>query len=266
MTAALPFSMSVAFLMLEPGARLELTDELANFGFQAREFDAVSELDGAADESALNFCVVDASGKPEQALAAIARIRAASSAGIVLLTGPQQVETRIHGLLIGADAYLTLPVQGRELAAVMLGIARRLRIVKPEPTLAPGAVPPARFRLAWELQEEGSVLVSPDGLRLELSQAERTLIFILAERAGEVASREMIGRLLDQSGSRGSDASAEPRGPQRVSMLVSRLRRKAARLGVMLPLRVVRGCGYAFTEQIEYRNLQGDVSPLPYFL
>ncbi len=242
--------MKISLLVSDAELRAELAQGLARFGFDALGAD-VAPTSLVAREHC-DLYVLDASQSPEEALAVVARLRATTSTGIVLLARPEQLETRIHGLLIGADAYLVEPVQVRELAAILMAVARRLR-----PHIDPPATAMLRNSLAqtvamppWKLTDEDAVLVSPDGMRFDLSHAERIMVAALADRPGETLSREFIGALLDQSTLHPNEDRSGPRPPQRVSMLVSRLRKKAARLGAYLPLRVVRGSGYTFLSPI----------------
>lgn len=242
----------------------EFVPAMSHFGFDARSVDSPAELMSLLNVEHHDFCVLDASREPEAVLAAVARLRAdaglgaaglvSAGVGIVLLTKPDQVETRIHGLLIGADTYLTLPIQPRELAAIMLSIVRRMIPHARMPEAAPAGWQPPRLAAhagVWLLTDDNTLLISPDGVRLDLSFTERVLIAAMADRPGQTLSREFIGNLLDESMLQEDAGKLVPRAPQRVSMLVSRLRKKGARAGAGLPLRVVRGSGYAFVAPLQ---------------
>ena len=271
--AALPFAMKASLLTADAQLQADLQDGLSNFGFDTRSAGTSAALCRLLGRETYDFCVLDASDAPEEALATVARVRAASTMGIVILTAPEQIETRIHALLIGADAYLTKPAEARELAAIMLGVARRLAppslpgYARPmplgevpreldldKPAIADAAAPaaPASGRAAkhWLLLEDDWILMSPAGVRVELSQTERALLGGLADRPGEVLSRESISDILSVGVPRESAAGGGAFSLHRISMLVSRVRKKARREGVRLPLRVVRGRGYEFYEQL----------------
>jgi two-component system OmpR family response regulator len=252
--------MKVLISTRDPILRNEFVPALSHFGFDTRSVDSPAELTSLLSAERYEFCVLDASQEPEAVLAAVARLRAdadaaAAGMGIVLLTGTDQVEIRTHGLLIGADTYVSLPSQPRELAAVMLSIARRMTFPVRVPEAAPGGWQLPRTVAnagVWYLADEDTLLISPEGVRLDLSFTERILIAAMANRPGQTLSREFIGNLLDESLlQRDAGDRAVPRAPQRVSMLVSRLRKKSARAGATLPLRVVRGSGYAFVAPLQ---------------
>jgi len=245
---------------LDPVLRNKCVPALSSFGFDPRIVDSPAELTSLLSVERYDFCLLDARQEPEAVLAAVARLRAdagtgAAVAGIVLLTAADQIEVRIHGLLIGADTYVTLPSQPRELAAVMLSIARRTTFHGRMAEAVSGSrhLPRAGINAGtWHLADDDTLLISPDGVRLDLSFTERVLVAAMADRPGQTLSREFIGQLLDES-LLPNDAGgrAVPRAPQRVSMLVSRLRKKSARAGAALPLRVVRGSGYTFVASLQ---------------
>ncbi|KAG1333541.1 hypothetical protein G6F61_015008 [Rhizopus arrhizus] len=51
--------------------------------------------------------------------------------GIIMLTGRLLSEAKVSGLSLGADHYLTKPVNLAELGATLVSLSRRLRVVRP---------------------------------------------------------------------------------------------------------------------------------------
>lgn len=155
--------------------------------------------------------------------------------GIVMLTGSRGRDKRVRALVDGADAFLAKPVDGEVLAATLRSVARRLsRAPMPAAAIAPA---PAG---CWHLEAEGWCLVSPNGGKLALTQAERGLLQALIAAAGQPVARQALMDVL-------GDESGEF-DPHRLDMLVHRLRRKSATLagGAALPLLAARGIGYLF--------------------
>ncbi|MEI2416299.1 hypothetical protein V8Z80_08945 [Orrella sp. JC864] len=146
------------------------------------------------------------------------------SAGIVAVGHYAGVEQRMEVLQHGADVCLNGDLQAGELAAQLQALARRMGA-----SLLPD---PVADTPAWELADDGWSLLCPDGTRLALSAAEREFM-----RALLSAPQACIRREPDVSG----------QVPRHMDMTVSRLRSKAARLGVHLPVRTIRGWGYTFT-------------------
>lgn len=262
---AAPFVIRVAFLTPDAQMSASLLAALTPFGFEVFAADSPAALGAILYHRAIDLCVLHAGSAPEAVLTTVARLRARSTVGIVVLTEAGQTEVRVHALLTGADACVNLPLVARELAAVILGVSRRLGTVSAAPALlapappasgeahadgSPDELTSARQR-QWWLTTDDWVLVSPTGVQLDLSQGERSLLTCFAESPGAVVSRDAIARAIDGA-ARPVDASDS--GTHRISMVVSRLRKKAARAGVRLPFRVVRGTGYEFYERLARAN------------
>lgn len=105
-----------------------LTDNL-----NALEFSAIGVADGTAFKTAwaeqpADIVVLDielGSGQ-EDGLAIAAGLRACSSCGIVMVTARGEMDDRLVGLGIGADAYFAKPVNINELAITLNNLGRRL--------------------------------------------------------------------------------------------------------------------------------------------
>ena len=147
--------------------------------------------------------------------------------GLIMLTGFVSDQDRLRGLEAGVDSYLTKPVDVTTVVATARNLARRIE--------AGGAAPPNR---GWRMDYQSWRLFSPTGASLDLNLSERAFLTELANRPGEPVERE---RLLSALGGDG-----DPFDTHRLEMLVHRLRRKCAEaLGQDLPVRTIRGVGYA---------------------
>jgi two-component system OmpR family response regulator len=156
-------------------------------------------------------------------------LRARSDVPVLILTARGEEADRVLGLELGADDYLTKPFSPRELLARIQAQVRRAR----------GQAGPLSRKV-----EVGELVLDPAALRATLHGRELTLtvyefqlLRALAERAGQVLSRE---RLLELA--RGSAEEAFDRS---IDVHISRLRQKLGddpkqpRL-----LKTVRGAGY----------------------
>jgi DNA-binding response OmpR family regulator len=156
-------------------------------------------------------------------------LRARTDVPILVLTARGEEADRVLGLELGADDYLTKPFSPRELLARIQAQVRRAR---------GQAGPAARAVVVGELALDPQALRATLGSReLALTAYEFHLLRVLAERAGQVVSRERLLELV-----RGSAEEAFDRS---IDVHISRLRAKLGddprhpRL-----LKTVRGAGY----------------------
>lgn len=152
-------------------------------------------------------------------------VRKTSKVPIVLLTARGMPEDRIRGLSIGADDYVAKPFEPAELTLRINAILRRTIANRGE-TLEIIKFGPFAFNVArGELQR--------DGAPVRVTEAEVTLLRVLAARPGEVVSREDLAKRTGAGLERSVDVQ------------VTRLRRKVEtdpRAPVYL--QTVRGFGY----------------------
>ena len=96
---------------------------------------------------------------------------------------------------------------------------------------------------SWHLTHGGRKLCCRHGLCVSLTPSERIFIACLLDSPGRPVHRAQVADL----GNRDLREVASVDGGQRsVDVMVSRLRHKAARDGLVLPIRAVRGWGYMF--------------------
>jgi two-component system response regulator PhoP len=214
-----------------------IRDEMLIPGLESAGFNAVgvgTAVDAYRCMLARNFSlfVLD-SGLPDaDGLTLADRLRTVTDAGIVVLTEQRRRKGgQMRSLNNGADAYLTKPIDVDVLTAKLRSLLRRLKPL--------GASRVASKRpSSWRLGAAGWDLISPDGVKVPLTQPERLLIGALAASSGKTVARDAIISLLAR------DAKNFDR--HRLEMLVHRLRRKVlSATRQPLPLKAVRGVGYA---------------------
>ena len=150
---------------------------------------------------------------------------AADNVPILMLTARDAAESRIKGLEIGADDYMSKPFEPRELSLRIANILKRA---------APAATPQAEqvgfgpfvYHLARGELRKGEEII-------KLTDREREMLRILAATPGETVSRMALA---------GNGESVSERA---VDVLVNRLRRKIERNPANpLYVQTVRGIGY----------------------
>ncbi|MES1158716.1 MAG: response regulator transcription factor [Terricaulis silvestris] len=188
----------------------------------AADADAARHLMESID---FDLLIIDVMMPKEDGFSVAESVRRTSSVPIILLTARGQPEDRIKGLSLGVDDYVPKPFEPEELALRINAILRRTRERRPE-TGEDVSFGPNTFNITRsELTREGRMV--------RLTDAELTLLKILAARGGEPISREELAKRT----SAGLERS--------VDVQVTRLRRKIEHdPKEPVFLQTVRGVGY----------------------
>ncbi len=183
--------------------------------------------------------VLDIGLRGEDGLSIASALRASGPIGIVMASARGTVEDRIGALQQGADLYMVKPIHIEELVATIRTLGSRVRaMMPPEPQATP--VPEAVD--AWRLTQGGWVLCDPQGQALKLTTTERAYVACLMQAGGAVVSREQLIQRIA--------LDADDFDPKRLDVITSRLRRKAERAGMPLPLYAVRGRGFQLVRSV----------------
>jgi two-component system phosphate regulon response regulator OmpR len=199
--------------------------------FLAGEGYRVSTAETAADARAklnglsFDLLILDVMMPGESGFDLAKAIRGNSSVPILMLTARDAAESRIKGLEIGADDYLSKPFEPRELSLRIANILKRAQ---------PAANPPAEsvrfgpfvYHLARGELRRGEEII-------RLTDREREMLRILAGTPGETVSRMALA---------GNGGTVSERA---VDVQVNRLRRKIERNPANpMFVQTVRGIGY----------------------
>jgi two-component system OmpR family response regulator len=205
---------------------------------------SLAELDQLLLSVTPGILVLDAMLPDGDGLARVSHLRTTyPSMGIIMLTGRLLSEDKVSGLSLGADHYLTKPVNLAELGATLVSLSRRLRVV-------PAVDPEAPSAEIWRFDPARRMLVSPKRVHVDITDTESRLIGALIQAAPLPLSR---GRLVEALG-----ASAEAYDTHRLDAHMHRLRRKLrAQAGADMGIRTVYGVGYVCTMPVQIvGNLQ----------
>jgi len=199
--------------------------------FLAGEGFRVTTADNAADARAklaglsFDLIILDVMMPGETGFEFAKSLRGTSSVPILMLTARDAAESRIEGLSLGADDYLSKPFEPRELS---LRIANILKRAKP-PSAPP--VESVRFGPFVYHLARGELRHGDEVIRL--TDREREMLRILAATPGETVSRMALAGNGDQVSERAVDVQ------------VNRLRRKIEKNPANpLFVQTVRGIGY----------------------
>jgi DNA-binding response OmpR family regulator len=163
-------------------------------------------------------------------------IRPSYDGPIVMLTARDEDLDELLGLELGADDYISKPVQPRLLLARIHAVMRRYS--------GTAATPSTARLVCGDFEIDSSNREAKlKGTPLSLTTAEFDLLWLLASNAGQVLSRDDILRNVRGFGYDGTDRS--------IDLRISRLRRKLNDDPVE-PRRIktVRGAGYLFVAEV----------------
>jgi DNA-binding response OmpR family regulator len=165
------------------------------------------------------------------------QIRELSDVPIIMVTARTDMRTRVHGLHLGADDYVTKPYDLRELLARIHAVVRRSGPARGAAT-GPGAAPGrgGGVTVAHGVQiDQARREVTVKGFPVTLTRKEFNLLAMLARQPGVVFSRaHIISEVWDSAWT----------GHQRtLEVHVASVR---AKLGVPEIIETVRGVGYRF--------------------
>lgn len=211
--------------------REEVVFHLRHAGHEAIGVADATSLDRSLAADPLPDVVVLDIGLPgEDGFSIATRLRRDHPAiGIVMLTARGLIDDKLHGLSLGADAYLVKPVDLRELVAVVVSVSRRLS-------------PRAGYDGGWQLDTTRREVVSPRGVQSALTNTEYLLMLQLAQAAPDVASRRALVEALGHDFLQFDE--------RRIEAAISRLRKKLQDEGEESPLRSARTQGYVFAAPI----------------
>ncbi len=159
---------------------------------------------------------------------------------ILMLTARDEDIDQLLGLELGADDYVTKPVQPRLLLARIHNLIRRMNIENKHSSAT------------QDLLSFDDLLIDPSSRRvrlknstIELSTAEFDLLLLLAKHAGEILTRDAILKYIRGFGYDGSDRS--------IDLRISRLRKKLHDevADDTQRIKTIRGSGYFSAISVE---------------
>ncbi|WP_246520029.1 response regulator [Ancylobacter lacus] len=188
---------------------------------------AASAADARGRLSGLSFdlLILDVMMPGESGLDLARFVREGSGVPILMLTARSEPADRIAGLEIGADDYLAKPFEPRELLLRIGNILKRSAAPQPQ------AIESVRFGAFLFHIARGEL--SRDGEPVRLTDRERDMLRVLAEKPGDTVPRQALA------------APGAGAGDRAVDVQVNRLRRKIERDPANPAfVQTVRGIGY----------------------
>jgi two-component system phosphate regulon response regulator OmpR len=195
-------------LVVDDDARLRrlLQRYLTEHGYHVTAAADAPEAKATLRNFDFDLMVLDVMMPGQDGISLVAELRAGLDLPILLLTALGETEDRVNGLAAGADDYLAKPFDPREL---LLRIATILRRV------APATATDQPFRFGPFSLAAGGQELWRGSERVHLTDAERSLLQILATQPGIAISRHELGQRSRISGS-----------DRAIDTQIARLRRK----------------------------------------
>jgi len=220
----------------------DIRDTLQEY-LELKEFRVTPATGGAAlkeimaEDAVVDLVILDINMPGDDGLTLARYLRETSDVAIIMLTAADEVIDKIVGLEVGADDYLTKPVDMRELYARIKSVLRRLRT-----NSAPGdaATPGQRVRFGTcHFDVDGGSLFDSSGGEIAITAMEYDLLKAFVERPNRILSRDQLMELAHHKNWEPLDRSIDIR--------IARLRRKIesdpAKPKV---IKTVRGIGYTY--------------------
>jgi two-component system OmpR family response regulator len=233
----------VRILMVDddPGIRDVVSEFLGQHGYQVETAADARGMELALAKGPVDLIVLDVMMPGEDGLSICRRLTAQPGGpAIIMLSAMGEDTDRIVGLELGADDYLPKPCNPRELLARIRAVLRR----RQEPITTPEDGMTATCHFAgWRLDLVRRELRSPEGVVVNLSSGEFSLLRAFVERPQRILTRD---QLLDMA--RGRDSEAYDRA---IDVQISRLRKKLDDgSGGGELIRTVRSEGYMFVPKV----------------
>ncbi|RYF93790.1 MAG: response regulator [Caulobacteraceae bacterium] len=224
----------------DPGIRDVVSEFLSQHGYQVETAGDGRAMEQAIARGPFDLIVLDVMMPGEDGLSICRRLTAQPGGpAIIMLSAMGEDTDRIVGLELGADDYLPKPCNPRELLARIRAVLRRR--AEPHP-VEDGMSANCHFA-GWKLDLVRRELRSPEGVVVNLSSGEFSLLRAFVERPQRILTRD---QLLDMA--RGRDSDAYDRA---IDVQISRLRKKlddGSNGGELI--RTIRSEGYMFVPKV----------------
>ncbi|MEM6713169.1 MAG: response regulator [Pseudomonadota bacterium] len=223
----------------EPDVREMLEEYLTKRGFGVVPVSSGDGLRTAMADQQIDLILLDINMPGEDGLTTLRTLRTTNRVPVVMLTAAGEVIDKIVGLEMGADDYLSKPVDLRELEARIKAVLRRQTPAAPDASSGPVEKPDTAPFGDFTLDLTAAKLLDADGQEVALTAMEYSLLSLFARNKGRVLNRDQI---LEQA----HDRSWDP-FDRSIDIRISRLRRKIEP-NAQKPqiIKTVRGIGYIY--------------------
>ncbi len=235
----------------EPVTRAKLTGYFEQAGYRVSEAEDGKQMRAILAVEDIDLIMLDINLPDEDGLALTRELRSHSDVGIILVTGRTDAIDRIVGLEVGADDYVTKPIELRELLVRAKNLLWRMARVDQAREQALNAVD----ETAGEEQDDTTCFgpwrfdiprrkLSRDGQPVKLTKAEYEVLVAFVLYPNRVLSRERLLGLISHRVDAPSDRT--------IDVLIRRLRNKMEANPKQPDYFItVHGEGYLFAAEID---------------
>lgn len=223
-------------LLIEDETRL--ADALCQT-LKRENYNAVARYDGESglDEALTgnyNAVILDVMLPKKDGFSVLAAIRENKlTTPVLLLTAKTDIETRVKGLDLGANYYLSKPFEPKELLACIRAITRTAgETINDEPFFGDLVLQMSR----------GGIFCTSTGRFVKMSLKELQLLELLIKNQGMILEKELLFERVW-----GIDEDTEYNN---VEVYISFLRKKIIFVGSSVKIRSTRGLGYSLTMEL----------------
>ena len=232
----MPDSKSILIVDDDPHICRLLAAYFVKDGFSVQTVSALPEARQLLSTKIFDVVLIDINLVSENGLDLVGELRQVrKQLGVIIISSNDDVTDRIIGLEMGADDYITKPLDPRELLIRVRRLLERLKGTIRDTPLSKNNL---EFRDLIIDQNE-RVAFDSRGSIIGLTSKEFEMLQLLSSNAGKTLSRDQISCAIQ-----GRSWSA---GDRALDMLINRLRIKLEDSGITDCIMSVRGLGYVFT-------------------
>lgn len=229
----------------EPVTRIKLMGYFENAGYKVSGAGSGPEMRELLEQEPVDLVLLDINLPGEDGLALTRELRSHSNIGIILVTGRTDSVDRIVGLEMGADDYVTKPVELRELLVRVKNLLWRISLAQgaaTEEVEREGGGDVVRFG-GWNFDIPRRKLTC-QGTTVKLTRAEYEVLVAFIAYPNRVLSRDRLLNLISHRVDAPSDRT--------IDVLIRRLRHKMEHNPKEPELFItVHGEGYMFAADLE---------------
>lgn len=231
-------------VVLDPDSarRKALIDALLRDGHDLVAAESAAALHRVMADRPIDAVVLEMTLPDDSGMGVLRALRAASAVGLIALSDSTDPLDRLIALEMGADHFVSRPVEMREIAVRLRNVLWRMGTAGGSSPAAAAAAK-AQYRFGdWLFDVPKRVLRSPDAGTSTLTRQETAVLHALVTHAGQVLSRDQL-----------MDAVNREWNPtdRTIDVLIGRLRRKIE-VDPAAPELIVTiyGEGYLFTATV----------------